>query len=121
MRWFLIALALTNPAHAQSLTGPADRVIDGDTFVMQGETIRLWGIDAPELPSQDGYNAMAFLKALLNNQTLTCQIPPSGQDRDRYDIRLRQCFIDNVDVAEILVGSGLAEDWPRDSGGYYGE
>jgi hypothetical protein len=41
---FLLALLLAACATAAQ---PA-RVLDGDTFEMHGERIRLWGIDAPE-------------------------------------------------------------------------
>jgi endonuclease YncB( thermonuclease family) len=44
----VVVMALTSPAHAQTLTGPA-RVVDGDTIVTGAERIRLSGIDAPEL------------------------------------------------------------------------
>ena len=45
---FLIGVLLLIPATALAdITGPA-RVIDGDTIEVQGERIRLHGIDAPE-------------------------------------------------------------------------
>lgn len=42
----LIAVMLTGSVLAQE--PPDTRFIDGDTFEMDGEIIRLWGIDAPE-------------------------------------------------------------------------
>jgi endonuclease YncB( thermonuclease family) len=42
----LLALALGGETRAD-VTGPA-RVIDGDTIVVDGEHVRLQGIDAPE-------------------------------------------------------------------------
>jgi endonuclease YncB( thermonuclease family) len=47
--YFGLAVLLTFPAVAQSLSGRAD-VVDGDTLAIRGEKvrIRLYGVDAPE-------------------------------------------------------------------------
>jgi endonuclease YncB( thermonuclease family) len=47
MRAFTIALCLLATPALADVTGPAS-VIGGDTFEVQGEQIRLHGIDAPE-------------------------------------------------------------------------
>ena len=47
-RLSLMALAIGLAAAAPSqVTGPA-RVVDGDTFNVGIERVRLWGVDAPE-------------------------------------------------------------------------
>jgi endonuclease YncB( thermonuclease family) len=39
-------LLLPAPAHVEQITGPAT-VHDGDTIKINGESVRLYGIDAP--------------------------------------------------------------------------
>ena len=78
---FVLALALL-PAYALAeITGPA-RVIDGDSLEIQGERIRLHGIDAPEnrqlcrldgKPWQCGRDATDALASKIGNQRVTCQ------------------------------------------------
>ncbi len=42
------------------------RIVDGDTLITtQGEKIRLYGIDAPEMPTKSGKKSKAFLKEIL--------------------------------------------------------
>ena len=38
---------------------------------------------------------------------------------DRYGRTVATCTVDGVDLADWLVGQGLALDWPRYSGGRY--
>lgn len=43
-----IGLLCTTPVVAEVLAGKVSKYVDGDTFVIGGENIRLKGVDAPE-------------------------------------------------------------------------
>jgi hypothetical protein len=86
-------------------------VIDGDTFVMGGQKIRIIGIDAPEThpprcadEARLGAVATQKLRELLGSGTVTL----SGDDRDRYGRELRNVQVRGRDVAEMMIGAGLA-------------
>ena len=109
-----------------TLTGRAS-VIDGDTVEIQGERVRLNGVDAPESSQlcgdQEGKryrcgaeSANALSKFLETSNPLTCHFVT----RDRYGRFVGDCYLANGrSVAEWLVLSGLALDWPRYSSGKY--
>jgi micrococcal nuclease len=73
-----------NPAPAQTLTGRAVKIVDGDTFdlLAEGKTyrIRLYGIDCPERNQPYYRQAKLTLGKLCSNQTLTVKY--SGKDRN---------------------------------------
>ena len=84
----LILCLLATPALAD-VTGPA-RVIDGDTLEIQGQRIRLHGIDAPESrqlcfidgkPWQCGKDAANALAGKIASRPVTCE----DLGRDRYE------------------------------------
>ena len=125
----LIALTFVmgayNAAFSQTLSGQISRYRDGDTFVLQGQPIRLCGIDTPEKGTQ-GYNeAEGFLVALTNGRQVTCRVvgegtPCDGRSKKRSRDRLvAQCFINGQDIADELVRSSHACDWRKFSGGWY--
>ena len=108
-----------------TITGRAT-VIDGDTIEIQGQRIRLNGIDAPESAQfckdekgeeyhQCGRYSADFLAKLLDESSPTqCEII----GRDRYRRLIGNCFrADGQDVATAIVRAGYAMDWPRHSGG----
>ena len=106
--------------------GTVARVIDGDTFVLEGGTkIRLCGVNSPELRHRGGREAKDFMTALIEGEKLSCRTvgagtPCDGRSRSRsYDRTVAQCFLGDMDIAEKLVTSGHAEDSPRYSGGHY--
>jgi endonuclease YncB( thermonuclease family) len=89
-------------------------VIDGDTFVMAGQRVRIAGIDAPEThpprclqEAQLGLAATAKLRELLNSGTMTI----SGTTHDRYGRDVRRVTVDGHDVSEAMIGAGLARSY----------
>jgi len=105
------------PALAVTLTGTA-RVVDGDTIEMSGQTLRLIGIDAPELaqpcqragkPWACGTWSRDALRAQLKGRDLSCV----GRDQDRYGRWLVTCRLDNQDLGQALVRNGIAFAYRR--------
>lgn len=92
----------------------AVRVGDGDSFRMGGRTIRLAGIDAPELAQTCtnaqgaeypcGREAKAALTRLLAANGLQCE----ERAADRYRRALSVCRTEAGDVGEAMVRAGLA-------------
>ena len=100
------------------------RVIDGDTLDVDGQRVRLWGIDAPESRQRCEREAVTWLcgqeaaKALrerLLGRTVACQ----QKDRDRYGRSVALCRVDGQDVAEWLAREGWALDYRQFSKGAY--
>ena len=114
----LLIILIAVPAGAEDRI----RVIDGDTFVLNGETIRLWGIGAPEIDQtcadgyQAGIQATAALGALMSGHgRLVCE----PTNTDRYSRIVAVCRVGDLDLSAELVRAGMAVDWPRYSGAAY--
>ncbi|EAR22959.1 thermonuclease family protein [Nitrococcus mobilis] len=135
MRFFLILLALLpNLVFAETLAG-IPLVVDGDTLEIQGERIRLYGIDAPEraqpcydsdgFPWRCGQKAAAALAARIGGQTVRCE----GNERDRAGHRIAVCHLQGQDLNAWMVRWGwapayrccsrayLAEEWQAKAAG----
>jgi endonuclease YncB( thermonuclease family) len=106
----VLAVRLNGPP-APSLTG-RPIIVDGDTLVLDGERLRLAGIDAPELEQNceaDGRTqpcgriARDALRALAAD-SVAC----SGQGHDIYGRRLVRCATGAGDVGARLVETGQA-------------
>jgi endonuclease YncB( thermonuclease family) len=98
------ALLLGLPAAA------AQRVVDGDSLVLDGTTYRLHGIDAPD-PAQicvdgwpAGYAAEEYLGELIEGRHVTCA-PTTG---DRNGEMVAICRADGVDLGAAMVTGGYA-------------
>ncbi|RYE04133.1 MAG: thermonuclease family protein [Sphingomonadales bacterium] len=96
--------------------GGTDCVVDGDTFWMDGEKIRVADIDAPEThPSRCpeearlGNAATRRLQALLNAGPVTLVTPERATDR--YGRALRIVTRGGDSLGEQLVREGLARRW----------
>jgi len=107
------------------ILGPA-RVVDGDTLVVAGQTIRLDGIDAPEgqqrcqLQGRDwacGQQAARELASFLASRPVQCRF----NGRDRYDRILAHCEVGGQDIGAWLVRQGWAVAYTRYSQRYVPE
>lgn len=88
-------------------------VVDGDTIWLQGQKIRIAGIDAPETHDYRcagekalGDRATRRLLQLVNSGTVTTS--RIDRDEDRYGRKLRNVQVDGVSVEQVLVNEGLA-------------
>ena len=91
-------------------------VVDGDTFWLRGEKVRIADINAPEThqagcPAERalGERAALRLAALLNAGPFALEI--RGRATDRYGRWLRVVTRGGRSLGAQLVGEGLAEPW----------
>jgi endonuclease YncB( thermonuclease family) len=106
----LVAVRLEAPQEA--LSGRV-RVVDGDTLVLDGQRIRLVGIDAPELRQVCRRNqqewpcggaARTYLTNLIGNAQATCD----AEGSDRYQRLLAVCRVANRSLNAAMVDGGYA-------------
>lgn len=96
--------------------GGRNCVVDGDTFWMDGEKIRVADIDAPEThparcarEADLGARATRRLHALLNAGPVALET--EDRDVDRYGRKLRIVTRDGASLGAVLVSEGLARRW----------
>ena len=97
---------------AADITGAA-QVIDGDSLVVAGVEIRLFGIDAPEYrqycfrrgrPWACGVEATRTLRALIAARPVACR----AREEDRYGRTVATCSVDGRDLGAAMVAGGHA-------------
>lgn len=104
------------------------QVIDGDSLVVKGERVRLFGIDAPERDQQCrdaagrtyacGRAAAAALRRLIANRGVRCDL---GPERDRYGRVLGVCRGGATELNAWMAAQGHAVALPRISRRYAGD
>ena len=83
-------------------------VIDGDTIRLDtGDTVRLIGIDAPELSQPGGELSSQYLAHLILGKRIT--LDKGYEDRDKYNRLLRFVYIGTTCVNEEMIRQGYAE------------
>jgi micrococcal nuclease len=89
-------------------------VVDGDTFWLKGEKIRIANIDTPELGKpacldemERAAKATRRLVELLNGGDLAL----NREGLDQYGRTLATLGRDGVDIGDVLVAEGLARTW----------
>jgi endonuclease YncB( thermonuclease family) len=121
----ILIAAAALPARAMELTGTATP-LDGDTLALNGEHVRLHGIDAPERtqtcsvhgqPWACGRGAQQYLAAATGGRTVVCQ----GSKRDRYGRLIAVCSVDGRNLNADLVRQGWAIAYRRYALDYVGE
>jgi endonuclease YncB( thermonuclease family) len=115
--WVIVAALCLAPLaglRADTLEGKPV-LIDGDSIVVAGKPVRLWGIDAPEMATREGYLAKRYLRTVIEDGTVRCV--DEGM-RTPGEI-MAKCFIGQVDLGEIMILSGHAREWHQYSQGFY--
>lgn len=115
---------LVAAAAAQAdLTGRVD-VIDGDTWLVGGQKVRLFGIDAPELDQTCvdaagvdrtcGQWVRRQVSQRFEGRQARCEV----LDQDRYGRLVARCFVGRRDAAREIVDQGWARAYRRYSMDY---
>jgi endonuclease YncB( thermonuclease family) len=122
----IACLLFCQSVKAEGFTCIVNKVHDGDTFYCnQGPVVRIWGINSPEVPpvvnrfkaeNNGGYKARDFVSKLVKNKKLEC-IPYHAS----YNRIVAQCFLNNEDIAPIIINSGNAKEDTEYSEGYYSD
>ena len=82
-------------------------VVDGDTVILgNGETVRLGGIDAPEVGECGFKRARNKLSRLVLDKRVT--LGATDEDRDQYGRMLRYVDVDGTDSGLRLIKDGLS-------------
>ncbi len=103
------------PPPISAVVGPC-WVIDGDTIVINKITIRLFGIDAPELDQPYGQKAKWALLKLCKGHVVRAEFDGNLS----HDRSVALCYLpDGRDLSAEMVKCGMALDWPKYSGGRY--
>ncbi len=98
-----------------ALASGAVRIVDGDTFWLGGEKIRIADIDTPEVRGRCPYEielaarATRRMEALLNEGAFELQ--PVDRDEDRYGRKLRIVTRGGRSLGDTLVAEGLARPY----------
>jgi micrococcal nuclease len=83
-------------------------IIDGDTFrLVTGDTVRLIGIDVPELSQPGGELSREYLAHLILGKPITLE--RGYEDRDKYNRLLRFVYTGNLCINEEMIRQGYAE------------
>lgn len=111
-RLILATMLLCTPAYAAEISGPAT-VHDGDTIKIDGQSVRLFGIDAPELRQTCRYMdgeipcgqmARDALSRIIENRPVTC----TYNERDRYGRIVGKCYAEDENLSLLMVMQGWA-------------
>jgi endonuclease YncB( thermonuclease family) len=109
---FALSLALSTRAAAR-LSGEVVRVDDGDTLILLdaeklSHTVRLLGIDAPELGQESGAAARSSLSRLARGRaaSVECRAPLA------LSVRFCVVRVDGKDLGLAQIANGMAWRWP---------
>lgn len=118
MKKSLLIILIMLFSAAASLQGDNIKVIDGDSLVVNGVEIRLYGIDAPEYKQycyrrdgskyRCGIAAGDYLRRLIKER-VTCEI----KAKDRFKRSVAVCYVAGEDINLKMVANGWAVAYTR--------
>jgi endonuclease YncB( thermonuclease family) len=91
-------------------------VVDGDTFWLDGEKIRIADINTPETqhascPAERARGKAATRRLIVLLNAGPFELVREGRDKDRYGRSLRVVTRSGRSLGDRLVAEGLAERW----------
>jgi endonuclease YncB( thermonuclease family) len=102
----IVAFLITNYIQQNKEYAVKD-VVDGDTFnTIDGRSVRLIGVNAPELGQPCSFEAKAKLEEILSGGKVMMEA--DAGDKDVYGRLLRYVYVDDLFVNEEMVRLGLA-------------
>lgn len=114
---FLLFLTACAPAPELQLVPPTlhsaivTRVVDGDTFVIGKEHVRIIGINTPEKGECYFEEATERLSQLIFEKSVE-RIPQPIDNRDKYGRLLRYIELSGEDIGLQMLQEGFAENYP---------
>jgi micrococcal nuclease len=90
----------------ESKTGVVQRIVDGDTIIINNQSTRLLGINTPEKNEEYYQEAKEFLNETLFNKTV--KIEYGREKYDKYKRELAFIFFDNKNINLEVVKRGFA-------------
>lgn len=129
MQWFQGGVSVQAENRGEGAWSLVTTVVDGDTLKAevdgQMETIRLIGIDTPEVvdprrPVQCfGWEASQKAKDILLNQRVRLVADVTQSERDKYGRLLRYVFLeDGTSFNQLMIEEGYAHEYTYDSNPY---
>lgn len=80
-----------------------ESVIDGSSFIANGQIVKLWGITTINHDSPYAYASRMYLETILNEGPFHCE-PKDNM----HNFKLMTCFSQGVDIARMLLSQGMA-------------
>lgn len=102
-------------------TAKVSKVVDGDTIKVlinnKEETVRLIGIDSPEILDERkpiqcfGKEASNKAKEVLAGKTIILESDSTQGEKDEYGRLLRYVFINNLNFNKLMISEGYAYEY----------
>jgi endonuclease YncB( thermonuclease family) len=127
--WRLLVTAIALACVGCGIGGPRGpaSVIDGDSLIVGGMEVRLYGIDAPELTQRCGHQGGSshdcgrlsadYLERLIKGRSVACQ----SKGYTRTGIRIAVCTVAGHDLGRAMVAAGYAASFSQMTDAYTAE
>lgn len=112
-KYFTVVLFLILfSAKSQTVT----RVIDGDTYIVDfTKTVRLQGVDCPEIEQEYGLEAKNYVSELLLHKKIVL----IDLKKDKYNRTISKIYINGQNLTELLIKKGIGWHYSYYHKSYY--